>query len=289
MQLRNRNSILLSAIWIFTATLAALIGIDANLCAEQLSSRQYTVNSEKLTQPIRIVQLSDLHSHVFGKDNDVLTALVAEQNPDLIAMTGDMMDKQDDGAEVACGLIRQLREIAPVYYCYGNHEMEWMHRTGTDLTPQLTQAGAVVLDTAYMDITLRDQPLRIGGYHGYYRYWGMQAATGGEEAFAEAFEDTEDFKLLLCHIPTGWIDWGKIDAFPVDLVLTGHFHGGQIRLPLVGGIYAPYVGFFPEYTEGMYVGEAATAILSTGLGSSPGIPRVNNPPQIVVVDLIPET
>ena len=80
-----------------------------------------------------------------------------------------------------------------------------------------------------------------------------------------------------------------MDDYPVDLVLTGHYHGGQVRLPMIGGLVAPYVGWFPEYTEGMYVGEKATAILSTGLGSSPGIPRVNNPPQVVVVDLIPKT
>ena len=146
-------------------------------------------------------------------------------------------------------------------------------------------AGAVVLDTAFAALTVKNQDLRIGGFHGYYRYWGMLETTGVEEAFADAFENTDRFKLLLDHIPTGWVDWGKIDELPVDLVLSGHYHGGQIRIPLLGGLYAPYIGLFPQYTEGMYVGETATAILSTGLGSSPGIPRINNLPQIVVVDL----
>ena len=258
---------------------------------ETLTIAHYEVETD-FAEPIRIVQLSDLHSHVFGTDNDMLVELVAQLQPDLITMTGDMLDKQDVDASVACSLIRDLQKIAPVYYCYGNHEMDWMQRTGIDLNSQLSEAGAVVLDAAYTDIVIKGQNLRIGGFDGYYRYWGMMTSskTDGEawETFADAFENTEKFKLLLCHIPTGWIDWGDINKSPVNLVLTGHYHGGQIRLPLVGGVYAPYVGFCPENTEGMYVGKTATAILSTGLGSSPGIPRINNPPQVVVVDLIPE-
>lgn len=283
-----RKKDIFDLVWLVLATLAVLAGISAHLCATKLSVKQYTVQSEKVAEPLRILQLTDLHSHVFGTGNDMLVDLVKAQEPDLILMTGDMLDKSAEDAEPVCDLIRNLQDAAPVYYCYGNHEIDWMAATGIDLFPQLTEAGAVVLDTDYADITVNGQELRLGGYHGYYRYWGMQARRGGEEAFAEAFEDTQIFKLLLCHIPTGWLDWGKIDEFPVDLVLTGHFHGGQVRLPLIGGLYAPYVGFFPKYTEGMYAGKAATAILSTGLGSSPGIPRINNLPQVVVVDLVPQ-
>ena len=105
--------------------------------------------------------------------------------------------------------------------------------------------------------------------------------------FCKDFEDTERFKILLSHIPSAWLDWGYIDKFPVDLVLSGHYHGGQIRIPLLGGIYAPEAGIFPDYTEGMYVGTKAVCVLSTGLGASLGIPRFNNLPQITVVDLIP--
>lgn len=281
--------------WLIILVFVLLAGIGCSIWSgmtkKDLTTAYYEVLSG-LTASIRIVQLSDLHSHVFGTENDVLVQLVAQQQPDLIAMTGDMLDKRDADAEVVCALIRDLQDIAPIYYCHGNHEKEWMSNNGTDLNAQLTEAGAVVLDTGYTDITVKGQELRIGGYHGYYRYWGMHTTDREEwaqqEAFAESFENTVLFKLLLCHIPTGWLDWGRYHDFPVDLVLTGHFHGGQIRLPLIGGLYAPYVGLFPEYTEGMFEGEAATVVLSTGLGSSPGIPRINNPPQVVVVDLVPE-
>lgn len=251
----------------------------------------YTVEGN-LGVPLRIVQLADLHGGSIGTDNDMLVQMVMEQEPDLILMTGDMMDKSDENADVVCDLIRQLTPIAPVYIGYGNHEYDWMKAHSESLTPILTEAGATVLDVEYLDITVKDQTLRLGGLMGYYRQPGMfpvsQEQRALELAFAEDFEDTDSYKILLNHIPTAWLDWEYIDKYPVDLVLTGHYHGGQIRLPLVGGLYAPYVGLFPEYTEGMFTGEQATCILSTGLGFSPGIPRINNPPQIVVVDLIPE-
>ena len=147
-----------------------------------------------------------------------------------------------------------------------------------------------MLDVAYTDIEIKGQVLRIGGYHGYYRQPGMFQITEEERQrqldFCDVFEDTQQYKILLSHIPSAWLAWGYIEKFPVDLVLSGHYHGGQFRVPLLGGLYGPDVGLFPEYTEGIFVGAQATCVLSTGLGASPGIPRINNLPQIVVVDLI---
>lgn len=271
-------------------TAAAFVAILARTGATELTLVRYEVTAE-LTQPLRIVQLSDLHGHSFGENNQRLAEVVEAQRPDLIFMTGDMLDKSDENPDIACELIEALSDTAPVYYCYGNHETSWISRTGKNPEAVLTQAGAVVLDTEYVDITLKGQALRIGGFHGYYRYPGMLKAVTksheGQKAFFENFEDTDRYTILLDHIPTGWVDWGNIHSFPVDLVLTGHYHGGQIRIPFVGGIYAPYIGFFPENTEGMFAGDTAVCILSTGLGSSPGIPRIHNPAQVVVVDLIP--
>lgn len=242
---------------------------------------------------VRIVQLTDLHSWEFGEENRELVELVAAQEPDLILMTGDMMDRSDENADVVCALIEELVAVAPVYYGCGNHEYQWMNTHGESLTPTLTEAGAVVLDVAYVDVEINGQALRLGGYHGYYRQPHMYPVTEEqgvtELAFCDNFENTDRYKILLSHIPTAWIDWGYMNDFSVDLVLSGHYHGGQIRLPFVGGIYAPYIGLFPPYTEGMFQGDEATCILSTGLGSSPGIPRINNLPEIVVVDLIPKS
>lgn len=272
--------------------IGALVLRSMEECRTQLTVTHYTLETD-LTEQIRILQLTDLHSHVFGVGNDALIELVLEQQPDLIVMTGDMLDKSDENADVVCGLIESLSREVPVWYGYGNHETDWMERTGIDLGPILADAGATVVDCGYLDTQIRGQSLRIGGYHGYYRQPGMYDVTPAQmEAeldFADRFEDTDRFKLLLCHIPTAWLDWGYIDKFPVDLVLTGHYHGGQIRLPLLGPLYAPYIGLFPEYTEGLFFGQKAACVLSRGLGTSPGIPRINNLPEITVIDLIPNT
>lgn len=272
--------------------LLVMVEINADRCATKLTVAHYKVPAS-LSEEIRIVHLTDLHGKTtFGANNQELVDLIAVQEPDLILMTGDMLDKTDEDADTVCRLIEDCAEIAPVFYGYGNHEHAWIEKHEQDLRESLTQAGAMVVNVEYCDLVINGQELRIGGYYNYYRQPHMFSVTKEEKdaelAFAEEFEDTDVFKILLSHIPTAWIDWGYIHKYPVDLVLCGHYHGGQIRLPVLGGVYAPYIGLFPEYTEGMFVGETATAILSTGLGSSPGIPRINNPAQIVVVDLIPK-
>ena len=280
------------AVLCILALLAAGIAaaISAYRCTTDLTVVRYEVPSE-LSEPIRIVQLTDLHSHEFGEENRELIDLVTAQEPDLILMTGDMLDSSDANGDVVCTLIEELTAIAPVYYGYGNHEYTWMNNHQESLTPVLTEAGAVVLDVEYLDITVNGQNLRIGGYHGYYRQPHMLQITDEQKvaqlAFCDDFENTDRYQILLSHIPTAWIDWGYMNKFPVDLVLSGHYHGGQIVLPWIGGVYAPYIGLFPSNSEGMFQGETAVCILSAGLGTSPGIPRINNLPQIVVVELIP--
>ena len=253
---------------------------------------RYEVETD-FTAPVRIVHLTDLHSWSHGENNQELIQLVKEQSPDLILMTGDMMDREDENPEVVCSLISALKDTAPVYFSYGNHEFQWMQRTGTDLRPILTEAGATVLDIEYLDTEVNGQAVRLGGYYNYYYQPHMlikdPEQIRAERAFGDDLKMTDRYIIFLNHIATTWLDWNYRDDYSVDLVLTGHYHGGQVRLPFIGGLIAPYVGWFPEYTEGIYYGKKATVVLSTGLGSSPGIPRVNNPPQLVVVDLIPKT
>lgn len=242
-----------------------------------------------LNHPIRIVQLTDLHESEVGTDNEELIQTVKEQNPDIIVMTGDMQNKDDENTSIVCNLIKNLTAIADVYYSYGNHEKAWERNFDRSLAEVVTEAGAIVVDNGYTDIEINGNSLRIGGYMGYYSAVHMTAKTEEEQKkeqeFESAFEDTERYKILLNHIPTSWVDWGYLDDYPVDLVFSGHYHGGQMVLPFVGPLYAPYIGFFPENVKGIYQGTQTVCVLSSGLGTEYFVPRVNNPPEIVVVDL----
>ena len=261
-----------------------------------ISSRFLQVRTETVSadvrEPIRVVQLTDLHNAQFGDQNSKLVSLVKAQNPDLIVMTGDMLNRDDPSTEIVEQLIRDLVPIAPVYFGYGNHETTWEANYQKDLHEIFSAAGATVLESEYVDVEINGQPLRIGGYMGY--WWQPHMTTKDpaqkerEYQFFHDFRDTDRQMILLNHIPTAWLDWHYIDRAPAGIVFCGHYHGGTIRIPVIDrGLFAPYVGWFPPYTKGVFEGRVTTCVLSAGLGNEHGIPRVNNPPEIVVADLIP--
>ena len=207
-------------------------------------------------------------------------------------MTGDMLNRSDPNTQIVEQLIRDLAPIAPVYYGYGNHETGWEARHQKDLHEIFSAAGATVLESEYVDIEIKGQKLRIGGYMGYWLQPHMmtsdQEQKKREFQFFADFSNTERQMILLNHIPTAWLDWHYIDRASAGIVFCGHYHGGTVRIPLLDqGLFAPYVGWFPPYTRGVFQGKETTCILSAGLGNEHVVPRMNNPPEVVVVDLLP--
>ncbi|MCR5753226.1 MAG: metallophosphoesterase, partial [Acetatifactor sp.] len=288
----NKENIKMKKIIVLLLILLLILLLVFRLNSIGLKVTKVKINSD-VNNTIRIVQLSDLHNSKFGSNNMKLVDIVKYQNPDLIVMTGDMLNREEERTDIVTKLINSLTEIAPVYYGYGNHEDSWMKKYNKDLKKILTDAGAIVVDNNYVDVDINGNQLRIGGYMGYYRIPGMlqlsEEELKGQNEFFERFEDTERYKILLNHIPTTWVDWGY-NNYPVDLVFSGHYHGGQCVLPFIGPLYAPYIGFNPPFVKGIYTGEYATCILSSGLGNEHiYLPRINNPPEIVVVDLKPTT
>ncbi len=274
------------------ASLALLAwGFLGSKYALELSN--YVLSSPKLTAPIRVVQLTDLHNSEFGENNARLVSLVAQQQPDLILMTGDMINGREEETEIAVSLVRRLIEVAPVYFSFGNHEVTHERMFGRDLTALFEEAGATVLDRTYEDVTVNGKTIRLGGIYGYClpeKYYSSGEAKRWECEYLKEFQDTESYTLLLAHLPTCWIRNDNLDIWQIDCVVSGHEHGGQIRLPLIGGLYAPDQGFFPGRSSGIYASQDGrrVMVLSRGLGSGVGVPRFNNVPEIVVADILPQ-
>ena len=284
----------LQSVLVIILILVILLTASFILSQSAISISQYDCSASSLTQPLRIVQLTDLHNSVFGKGNERLIRKVREQQPDLILLTGDMLNQYEERTDVPVDLIRELSQIAPVYASYGNHEEQHEKNYGTDLRAIFTEAGATVLEYDWVDVEVKGQKLRIGGIYGYCMagyYLKTDETDEMETAFLDDFCDTDRTKLLLCHMPVAWIKYGSLDYWDTDYVFAGHAHGGQVRIPFVGGLYAPDQGWFPGRCEGLFFSKDGehTLILSRGLGTSRSkLPRLNNIPEILVLDLVPE-
>lgn len=241
-----------------------------------LQISRYTFQSEEVSPDIdglRIVHLSDLQSKWYGDKQRVLSEKVADLQPDLIVFSGDLMDSNHFDPEAGYALMEQLIEIAPVYFSSGNHEhwtVQW-----PQIKTKLKDIGVSVMDAehltpaAYPDVTIYG----LGDPVGY----GMMEST----QYRQSFElDDQQLNILLSHRPE------LVELYQgFDLVFAGHAHGGQARLPFVGGIIAPNQGWFPEYDGGQYELGKTTMFVSRGLGNSLFPFRFLNRPEIIVVDL----
>lgn len=261
-----------------------LFAVDLILSQKYISVTRYRYQNPEIKHSFKIVDLTDLHNFQYGDENCRLINKVKNESPDVIFLTGDMLNADEERTDILMNLIQQLVNIAPVYASLGNHEIEYMQLSGNrNLIAQMEEAGATVLDKKYIDIEIKNQKVRLGGIYGY--VLSSDDKEDPEHTFMEKFQDTDRFKILLSHMPEGLLLWKSMEYWDVDLVFSGHVHGGQMRIPFVGGLYDPEEGFFPTYTKGMYECGNGTMVLSAGLGSSRGIPRVNNLPELVVCEI----
>ena len=254
--------------------------------------RNYEYQSEKLGsgQEINVAVLSDLHDHEFGKENKKLVKKIKEQEPDLILLDGDILNEDSENADVPCALIRKLKDVAPVYFSLGNHEVSYMENGHTDLVGQLESAGAVVLDESYEDIEVNGVQLRLGGLYDYaFALDGNDDAKNTPEpvkSFLEDYQNTDRLKLMMAHRPESFCFGNASSVWDVDLVISGHIHGGQVVLPILCCLYGGDQGWFPEYVHGMYQKDDMNIFVTSGLGSHHQLlPRFWNRPEIAMIEI----
>lgn len=268
--------------WILPV-LAILVALALIALDERLILRTYTVASPKLTAEVRLAVVTDFHS----SDNaDDVVAMVASCAPDAVLLVGDMFDDdtQNRPTERTLSLMRQLSAQYPCYYVSGNHEA-WTGEMDA-LYQQTEEAGVTVLRMSSGVLTVRGQRIALCGVPDPYEMV-FSGAPDTEEQLRQALEDVDsaDFTVLLAHRPELL---AKYAQFPLDLVVSGHAHGGQVRIPgVLNGLYAPNQGWFPKLAGGAYTQDGTTLIVSRGLAVRTRLPRIFNRPEVVLVRCVP--
>ena len=269
--------------WWILPVLAILVALALIALDERLILRTYTVASPKLTAEVRLAVVTDFHS----SDNaEEVAAMVASCAPDAVLLVGDLFD--DDTAnrptERTLSLMRQLSAQYPCYYVSGNHEA-WTGEMDA-LYQQTEEAGVTVLRMSSGVLTVRGQRIALCGIPDPYEMV-FSGAPDTEEQLRQALEDVDsaDFTVLLAHRPELL---AKYAQFPLDLVVSGHAHGGQVPIPGgLNGLYAPNQGWFPKLAGGAYTQDGTTLIVSRGLAVRTRLPRIFNRPEVVLVRCVP--
>ena len=231
----------------------------------------------------KIVQISDLHDAQIGENNEKLITMTAETEPDCIVLTGDFVDSSRFHPERSLSVAESLVKIAPVYYVSGNHEAILSDADYQALTDGLRALGVCVLEDESAELTRDGQSIRLIGLTDIGFHPGtLEEKKDALRSALSALLPEDEFSVTLAHRPELMDVYTECGA---PLVLSGHAHGGQIRLPGIGGLIAPGQGLFPKYTDGKYEENGTTLVVSRGVGNSVLPLRVNDRPQIVVVQL----
>ena len=253
----------------------------------KLDKTEYTIENNTLPEAFngfKIIHISDLHNTEFGKNNEKLLKIIKEQKPDAVFVTGDTIDGFYTNIQIPINLFKEILKICDIYFIVGNHESRADVDTFRQFLQSLYEIGVKVLKDEATYIIKNDEKIQVIGLNDASLY-----KTDYEENYKEEItevinelNDKESFSILLSHHPELFPEYSKTN---VDLVFSGHAHGGQFRLPIIGGIIAPNQGLFPEYDAGIFNENNTTMVVSRGLGNSIVPVRINNSPEVVIVTL----
>lgn len=250
-----------------------------------LELNKYVIKSDKLPASFdgyRIAHISDLHNAEFGADNKRLLSIIKEADPDIVVITGDMIDSRKTDTGVAIQFAEGAMRIAPCYYVTGNHESRILEYDAFE--KNLKELGVTVLRDEKIKLQKSESSIELIGvddpdFDDSFLYGDY------EEGMYEKISDLKSaniYTMLLSHRPELFDIYEKSG---IDLVFTGHAHGGQFILPFAGGIVAPHQGLFPEYYTGKYTSKNTNMMVSRGIGNSLFPLRFNNRPEVILVEL----
>ena len=251
-----------------------------------LELNSYTISSDKLPEAFNgflIAQVSDLHNAEMGKDNEKLISMLKDAAPDIIVITGDMIDSRNTKVDVALDFAEQAVKIAPCYYVTGNHEARVDEYS--DLKDGLIELGVTVLEDAKTEMVCSGESIVLVGvtdpsFETDYLFGDDETVLNSK--LNELISEEDGYVILLSHRPE------LFDTYvenKVDLIFSGHAHGGQFRIPFIGGVVAPNQGLFPKFDAGIYTEGNTNMVVSRGVGNSIIPFRVNNRPEVILIEL----
>lgn len=253
-------------------------------CSNTIKIKNYSISIDKLNTSTKFVFISDLHCKEYGDKNSELVSKIKEQSPLFIAVGGDMVNKYSSDDHVMRELLPQLADIAPTYCILGNHEL--ILKDEINFKNDINSTSAKLLDNEMVTIEANGEKILLGGMSDfpYYEFNAPDYDTP-ERYFWDDFKDKSKngYSILLHHQPE-YLESIMQDS-NVDLVMCGHTHGGAVQIPFIGGLFAPNQGFFPKYDKGEFDLYDTKMIISTGLGDAYPVLRLNNCPEISVVEI----
>ena len=288
--MKKQKKTLMIVVLVLICIFLALL-VSGLICNKNLRLNTFTIKSDNLPDSFngyKIIHISDLHNATFGKDNEKLINMIADAEPDIIAITGDVVDCRRTDTQVALDFIKKAVEIAPCYYVAGNHEAR-VPANFQILLDGFEEAGVTILRNQTIPLTRGDNSISLTGVddpdftvmsYSDVQYYIMDSTLQGLIS-----ADDDSFRILLSHRPEMLNVYTK---YNIDLTLSGHAHGGQFRLPFVGGLYAPHQGLLPEYDSGLYTEGSSNLIVSRGIGNSLFPLRLFNSPEVILITLTTE-
>lgn len=278
---RKAPKIILALALILVACLVIIVLVNI-IINQNFTVSFYQIRSDKVSDNVRIVELSDLHNKEYGKENVKLIERIKNLNPDLIVYAGDMMNYKNSDYSVLFSLSDNLSEIAPIYACYGNNEIDQYLFEDKQFINNLRKHNVNFLSNESVDVNVKNTALQIIAVSDDLKQYDIE--TNNSKKFVESLKPTTNCRICITHYPELFKE--KLLDKGIDIAFTGHAHGGLIRIPFLGGLYSTGEGFLPDLTEGVVNAKDGTqVVISRGLGDSSVFPRINNQPELVVVDI----